>query len=726
MQTLLIDNYDSYTFNLFQLIAAVNGQEPAVWTNDSPLETGWSDAFDNVVISPGPGRPDRPRDFGISADVIASSDIPVLGVCLGHQGIAAAELACVVPARQPRHGYLTRVRHSSSPLFRNIPQNFVAVRYHSLCVAEPLPEAIEAIAWAEDGVIMGLRHRARPLWGVQFHPESVATAFGSQLLANFRELTARYLAEHGPMLRHRGAPRGKAPGTPAATGPAPGSARTVSAPADPATGYRAQVRVLDHAVDTETAFTRLFAASPVAFWLDSARAEPGLARFSLMGDAAGQLAEVVLYRVGEQAVVVREAGGRAVRIPGTIFSYLDRELARRRIDAPELPFDFSGGYVGYFGYELKAECGSPNVHRAETPDAAWIFPGRMVVVDHDQRRTYLLALSDGSPEAESGALDWLSRAVSLLRTAGPGKPVLTGAPVGVPPDVMERLLARDRARYLDDIAICQRKLRQGESYEICLTNTARIAASAGDDYSFYRRLRRVNAAPYGAYLRFDDFAVACSSPERFLRVDRNGTVESKPIKGTAPRGNTPAEDILLRDELATSAKTRAENLMIVDLVRNDLGRVCEVGSVHVPRFMVTETYATVHQLVSAVRGRLRADVSVIDCVRACFPGGSMTGAPKLRTMEIIDSLETEARGVYSGAIGFLGCNRTADLNIVIRTAVLADGECRIGAGGAIVLDSDPVAEYDEMALKVMATLRACGQAPQQLVSITHVTQGVGK
>jgi para-aminobenzoate synthetase len=736
VRTLLIDNYDSYTYNLFQLIAGVNGSEPTVLTNDAALPSDLSTAFDNVVISPGPGRPDEPRDFGISADIIESAEIPVLGVCLGHQGIAASAGAQICPAPRARHGHLTRVRHNNSALFRGIPQEFTAVRYHSLCVLSPLPAPIEAIAWAEDDIVMALRHQIKPLWGVQFHPESVATGFGAELMGNFWRLTADYLAN-----RERRQAPGREPVRIAVPGRAwepPGSARPVQrasvtqdatelAPPAPPTppahlGYRLHVRTVRRAVDTEAAFTRLFARSDNAFWLDSARAEAGLARFSMLGEAAGELAEVAVYRVGDSAVQVHRAGGVAVSVPGTIFDYLERELTRRSVDAPDLPFDFSGGYVGYFGYELKADCGSPNAHRASTPDAVWVFPDRMVTVDHEEGVTYLLALSDGAPEADAAAADWLLQTQTALRQLPNGMGGQNGAggqngghgkngghgqngQNGIAPDEVERRLVRDRRQYLDDIAVCKHKLRQGESYEICLTNALRVPA-AEDGYAFYRRLRRVNPAPYAAFLKVAGVTVASSSPERFLRVDRTGTAESKPIKGTAPRGRTPAEDDQLKAELTASDKTRAENLMIVDLVRNDLGRVCEVGSVHVPRLMATETYETVHQLVSTIRGQLRADVSVIDAVRACFPGGSMTGAPKLRTMEIIDSLETEARGVYSGAIGFVGCNRTADLNIVIRTAVLADGQWQVGAGGAIVLDSDPALEYEEMLLKAMASMRA--------------------
>ena len=691
MRTLLIDNYDSFTYNLYQLLAEATGEEPYVVRND---ELTWDELreipHDNIVISPGPGRPEREADFGVCARALAESPVPVLGVCLGHQGLGWVAGAEIVHAPQVMHGRLSAVVHADSPLFEGIPREFTVVRYHSLCIKQPLPDDLEPIAWTNDGVLMAVAHRNRPSWGVQFHPESISTDHGRRLLANFAKLTAA----------HRGASPDNGERRATSTTTVAPAARDRVDPRQRA-HLALAVKRLDVPIDPERVFTGLYADRDDAFWLDSAKHDER-SRFSFVGAGGGPLSAMISYDVADGAVHVQR-GDDVEIVPGSIFDYLSTEMRRLRLRADDLPFDFNCGFVGYFGYELKADSGGERTYDAESPDARFLFADRLIAFDHLERCTYLVAVHepDRADEAEAWIRDVTLRIVSLPAVTDPVLEAVVTE--GAPP--VEFRLSRPHQQYLDDIASCKQYLTDGESYEICLTN--RITADAHPDpLPLYRTLRRINPAPFAAFLAFGDTTVLCSSPERFLSIGRDRWAEAKPIKGTCPRGATPAEDVRLADELRTDEKSRAENLMIADLLRNDLGVVCEIGTVHVPFLMHVESYETVHQLVSTVRGLLRDDVEPPDCIRACFPGGSMTGAPKRRTMEIIDELEGEPRGVYSGAIGYLGLSGGCDLNIVIRTIVMQGAETSLGVGGAIVMQSDAEEEYQEIVLKGRAPMQA--------------------
>ncbi|HEX6752598.1 MAG TPA: aminodeoxychorismate synthase component I [Solirubrobacterales bacterium] len=686
MRTLLVDNHDSYTYNVFHLLAGVSGEEPIVVDNDAVswrALSRWD--FDAIVLSPGPGTPRRWHDFCVCDDILRYSEIPVLGICLGHQGLGKALEGEVSSAPEAMHGRLSRIFHEGSGLFQDIPQGFPVVRYHSLAITGMNADG-NVCAWADDGVVMGIEHRGRPMWGVQFHPESIATDHGATLVRNFYAL----------------AERRKAPSTGTSRRPAAPS-RNAVARETVASDTKLLMRAIPGEPSTEALFEALFADEEYAFWLDSVDAPTRLAQSSYLGTSAGEDRCVLEYTVESGAVEVHGAETTVLE-RGSIFDVLDREIAKRAIETPpgHSP-NLLGGFVGYLGYELKADCGATNVHRSDVPDAVQMLANRLIAVDHVRHRTHLMALCrDDEADAES----WLDEAEGAVHEAlEAGQPDPDQA-FGKPSASHVNFdCGRGREQYLADIARCQAELAAGESYEVCLTDQISTDASPAP-FDLYRNLRRSNPAPFAAYLKLGEVAVVSSSPERFLSVDRERRVEARPIKGTTSRSSDAEQDAALKAELTNDEKTYAEHLMIVDLLRNDLGIVCEVGSVAVPELMVVEDYATVHQLISTIEGTLSADRSAAECARACFPGGSMTGAPKQRTMEIIDDIEAEARGVYSGAIGYFGLDGVMDLSIVIRTIVLREGRTTIGAGGAIVMQSDPEDEFDEILLKARAPMAA--------------------
>jgi para-aminobenzoate synthetase len=390
---------------------------------------------------------------------------------------------------------------------------------------------------------------------------------------------------------------------------------------------------------TEEIFSSVFADVTPSFWLDSSNGD----RFSILGNAAGPLART-------------HRGGLPQALPP-------------QPDPFDVPFDFRLGWVGNLGYEQET--------------SNWVYPDRALVVDHLDNRAWLLILDH--PENRS----WLAETTQLLTTS---QPQLTSPRYPTPARPWARHSERD---YLKLIDAALEEIEAGESYEICLCNEL-SAPFDGDPLDAYRILRGRHRSSFGAFFACDDYALASLSPERFLRIDRHRIIESKPIKGTRPR---VGDDDEVRAELAGNVKDRAENLMIVDLVRNDLAKVSVPGTVHVPTLFDVETYPTVHQLVSTVRSTQRPDVTPVEVLQAAFPPGSMTGAPKLRTMRIITELENGPRGPYSGALGYFSTNGTADFSVVIRTLTFHPNKVHYGTGGAIVALSIPTTEYTETQTK---------------------------
>lgn len=452
--------------------------------------------------------------------------------------------------------------------------------------------------------------------------------------------------------------------------------------------------------DPEHVFLTLYSEQEYAFWLDSSLLGAGGARYSIMGDHSGPRARTMSYDLRTKTLTTGGPGRATAEVTGDIFDHLQLLLGEHKVavqDAASLPF--SGGLVGYFGYELKSlVIGRPS-SVGSVPEAWFLLADRFICFDHRDGIMYLGCLTEGSAAEAEAWFDGVERDLAEAPPTAPALPEVPGQH-GTHP-----LWDRSRSQYIRDVHECLAEIHEGETYEVCLTNKVYLPRDV-EPLDYYRVLRRRNPAQYSAFLKIGDIAVACSSPECYLHVGRDRWVESRPIKGTRELGSTVAEQQANQLDLKDSVKDQAENLMIIDLVRNDLGRICEPGSVHVPVVMGIERYATVWQMVSTIRGRLLDGKDAIDCVKAGFPGGSMTGAPKIRTMEIIDRLEREARGIYSGSIGYLSFDGAADLNIVIRTAVFEAERISIGIGGAIVALSDADEEHFETTVKARALIAA--------------------
>lgn len=441
-------------------------------------------------------------------------------------------------------------------------------------------------------------------------------------------------------------------------------------------------------------------SKPALVWLDSAKDHDGLGRYSIVAaDPFG------LFRIDQ---------GRA-SFNGEVFedSPLDalRALLKRYPVSSSTSLPFVTGAIGFFAYEL----GHRLEHVAGAPqsddgmaDAMLGFYDCAFVHDHRDNRSFVIA--SGYPEHDDTARRKRAEAriAELTLALEAPRPILPE-----PPTQKDWTGNFNGATYEGAVQTVIDRILNGDLFQANLAQRFEAAWNAdASPLAFYRHLRNLSPAPFGSYLDFGDVVVASNSPERFLSLRKN-KIEARPIKGTAPRGRNPVEDKAFAEALVASVKDRAENTMIVDLLRNDLSRVAKIGTVNVPVLCGLETYASVHHLVSVVTAELSERRDIADVIAATFPGGSITGAPKIKAMEVIGSLERVPRGVYCGAIGAIGFDGEADLNIAIRTVTIRDHKVRFHVGGGITALSDPRSEYDETLAKAERIFKSFGTSAER-------------
>jgi len=455
----------------------------------------------------------------------------------------------------------------------------------------------------------------------------------------------------------------------------------------------------------------VFKDRPFSFFLDSGMDPEKLGRYSFIGSDPF----LILRSRGDR--IALHYGDRKEIIKGNPFDVLGGLLEKYALDSSPSPIPFIGGAVGYFSYDLChfiERLPSTAIDDLQLPECYLAFYDALLAFDNLEGRAYIA--STGFPEMEEAkrmtrAKEHLEELKAIIAKTHYSETAPSSK--NLKKVVLHSNFTHEE--YVKAVAAAREYICAGDIFQVNLSQ--RFEADLPiTPYELYSRLRLINPAPFASYLNFDGATVVSASPERFLRV-RGDTVETRPIKGTRPRGRSAAEDEALARNLIHSTKDRAENVMIVDLERNDLGRVCRYGTVRVSELCALETYATVFHLTSTVEGRLREDKNRIDLLKATFPGGSISGAPKVRAMEIIDELEPTRRSIYTGSIGYLSFGGEMDLNIVIRTFVIKDGKAYFQVGGGIVYDSDPEAEYQETLDKAKALIEALELSPQLVMEV---------
>ncbi|KAF4333980.1 para-aminobenzoate synthase [Fusarium beomiforme] len=765
IRALIIDHYDSYTNNILQLLQGtqqrVDGKSYPEWNVAIVRFDQFSwDYFsseilphlDAIILSPGPGTPHREADFGFNSRLIREANIPILGICLGHQGIGTTFGANIIHTPNIKHGQICQIHHKDNGILRGLPQRFDGVRYNSLVLdIEDVPSELQVTAWTYDPenpskkVLMGLQHRQRPIFGTQWHPESICSAHGKQIISNFRDIvidfwstsnprnqwTRRWIGDNASLPDHILEQNVVIEQTP--------TENTFSPPKGSA--YYIKSAPVGRGPPPQVVFQTLCRGrSPDGeAWLDSAKVRDSHSRNSYLSSASFTLS----YSTKSKCVSFFQNGKKtkSQRLDVTYWAWLDRfqqetilgntealdaEVLNQETD-PGQPL-LQVGLVGYFGYELKRE--SLPGYRFTPPDeqdvsfkhsdSELLFANTVLRLDNYTGEWTIFSLIRRGEEDPIGDAISASTKIGIDETqfasnlaqvreifdAPPSPPYIQAHPLP------EFVALDNEGSYSRTIQAAQDFIREGESYELTLTTKFKAKSPEVDSYSLYLDLRERNPAPYSAFIHFaaHDKTILSSSPERFISVDSDRVAEMKPIKGTLAVHPDPIEDERRKHQLATDVKELAENLMIVDLIRSDLHNISPSTSISVPKLLHVETYQTVHQLVTTIQSKIASSVGGVQVIERCFPPGSMTGAPKLRSVQILDSLENQReRGIYSGSIGYICASGAVDQSVVIRTIVRSGNDLELGAGGAITWLSEADKEWDEVMVKANAVARGKGR-----------------
>ena len=667
---LMIDNYDSFVYNLKAYFQELGREILVKRCDEITLDEIERMHPEGIVLSPGPKRPWDAK-LCMEAAERFQGEIPILGVCLGHQVLGHSCGATVKKGKKPMHGKVTEIHHNGTGLFAGLPEHFRVTRYHSLIVEkDSIPEEYQIDAMAEDGTVMAISHKTRPLYGVQFHPEAVLTEYGHELLKNFCHLTEEWqncpAEEYGHIEK-----------------------RTVNSEQKHHCSTNRMVKKLEKYIPAADLF-RYFQKETDCVFLDSSLVNQ-LGRYSIIGRKPYEK----LVKDGDQ-FTINGVLQESITFEEYLKAYLEQHEDKNETDLPMV-----SGAISYFSYDYgrkRQRIASANQDIVAVPDAVVIFYDSFIIEDCQKKEIHLV-VNDMTESAENllKETEKICNRITDTQIEGHETVHFKKKEIAVFPNF-------EKEEYKQAVADMIQYIIEGDIYIANMTQQLTIE-SEKDPLEVFYDLREANPSPFGGYLNYGEYQIVCASPERFLKM-KDHKVRTRPIKGTRKRGETPKEDRKMREELQNSGKDQSELLMIVDLERNDLNRVCKPGSVKVTELFTVEEYATVFHLVSDIEGELQEGKNVMDLLEAAFPGGSITGAPKYRAMEIIDELEHGKRNLYTGSIGYLTLDGACDFNIVIRTAVHKDGKYYLGVGGGITAESDLEFEYEETLQKAKAILEA--------------------